>query len=403
MSLDKKMVENKRSWITGGEMINLKKINVSLRILIIGVLLTGFMLLGNNVVASNVDICNVKIKNVTPFSTTAQIEFWLAQDFAYTTDILGAKDYIWVFGKYCFVDEDGKSDEWSHLDLENQKKGLLIPALAASSQGRTFSFVWDFSGNQKVKKAFSEGKRPQVVICAIEMVRIPECSGQDKFFISKYEVSQSQYVGYLNMLSFTERQTHQVNNTKHGYSISYNSDAADKQYFTATFGERACNYISFDDAQQYAQWLGLRLPTEKEWMSAARGPDKLGGKENKRIYPWGNSNPSEDNKVYSKGEGLGHYEYYANFGDLKLGKTPLTVGFYCLGDTSRSVVQAGVSPYGIPDLAGNVAEWVMNSESDFGLKGGSFASDEENIRIDKQKNKLNGDERSLESGCRLAY
>ncbi|MFH1678324.1 MAG: hypothetical protein ABH914_01750 [Candidatus Omnitrophota bacterium] len=128
----------------------------------------------------------------------------------------------------------------------------------------------------------------------------------------------------------------------------------------------------------------------------------MAGRENTRIYPWGDTNPEEENLIYEQGNNTGHYQTYANFGDLEGAGKPLDVGFYGLNDTMRSIAQIGASPFGIADLAGNVGEWVMNSELDFGLKGGSFASNAEQVKITAQKVKLPAQARSAEAGLRLA-
>jgi eukaryotic-like serine/threonine-protein kinase len=145
--------------------------------------------------------------------------------------------------------------------------------------------------------------------------------------------------------------------------------------------------VNWSDAQAYAAWVGGRLPTEAEWEKAARGTDA-------RIFPWGNRMPDC---------ALANYT------------------FGCVNHPTNVLnYPAGVSPYGISDMAGNVLEWVADwygpayygrsparnptgPETGTGrvLRGGSFFKDEWAARCTSRR-EADPTKRAFERGFRLA-
>jgi len=93
------------------------------------------------------------------------------------------------------------------------------------------------------------------------------------------------------------------------------------------------NYVSWEQAQQYARFMGARLPTEAEWEYAARS----GGKSHR--YPWGNDGPGFcSDKAVRNGIGCG------------------------IEHNTEHVCSkpAGNTDQGLCDMAGNVAQWVQD-------------------------------------------
>ncbi len=149
----------------------------------------------------------------------------------------------------------------------------------------------------------------------------------DAFYIDKYEVTNAQYVHFLNAGGGPTGRCagHICLDTQADTLDSHILYRHGRYVVEPGYQRHPVSGVSWYGARAYCQFHGKRLPTEAEWEKAARGVDG-------RAYPWGDELAPDK---LNAGERVGDTR--------PVGKYP-----------------AGVSPYGAHDLAGNVWEWVVD-------------------------------------------
>jgi len=186
--------------------------------------------------------------------------------------------------------------------------------------------------------------------------------GYRAIYCMKYELSQQQYVDFLNTLNDEQASNSydRPNYNQYGYTILVNNGV-----YSTSHPNRACGFISPADGFAYADWAGLRPMTELEYEKICRGSNNpvVNGE-----FAWGTISAIN---VTSASGTEGDRSHITNHGancsysdGTSTVQFPLNVGIFA--GTGKIRKECGATYYGVMEMSGNLSETCISIGTSFG-------------------------------------
>lgn len=184
------------------------------------------------------------------------------------------------------------------------------------------------------------------------------------FYVMKYEVSESQWLGFFNSLTETQKSNRDITGPEgknsdsevNGNTISWLDGSTSA---TTLAPDRTIAYTTSGDTLAYLDWSGLRPMTELEYEKACRGPILPKPGE----FAWGNANitgntytfvnDGESNElVVNPDQTTGNAAYSVTTGSHGTVRN----GIFAASAINKNREETGGSYYGVMELSGSVYE-----------------------------------------------
>lgn len=185
-------------------------------------------------------------------------------------------------------------------------------------------------------------------------------TGYDGFYVMKHELTQGEYVNFLNTLTAEQARARMPP----GPGVRFAVTGSAPGMYATSLPFVAMNYMSWADAAAFADWSALRPMTELEYEKAARGPlDPV-----RDEFAWGSSSIEGVRELVHAGTAqeapalVSANAHQRGRGSdpntASIIRGPIRVGSFAAPGLSRR--DAGAGFYGALDLTGNVEEHTIS-------------------------------------------